>query len=318
MPIPSLKPCRPIEGISAVLLPFREDGAVDFPAFAQLVERTWSAGLTPAVNMDTGYSNLLTRDERAEILGLVNSLARGRRFVAGAFIEGEAGDPVRLYRRECNAIQCAGGLPILFPCSALKPLSGAQLVDVFRGVAGECDEFLGFELGEMFVPFGRIWDLETYQALLDLPQLKGAKHSSLSRELEWKRLAIRDARRPDFKVYTGNDLAIDLVMWGSDYLLGLSAFHVEAFAARDRLWAAGDARFHELNDWLQYLGMFAFRAPVPAYKHTCAQFLHLRGLIASPEPHPRSARRPDSDVAILEPIACRLDALVAAAKLPAA
>lgn len=318
MPIPSLKPCRPIEGISAVLLPFREDGAVDFTAFAQLVERTWSAGLTPAVNMDTGYSNLLTRDERAEILGLVNSLARGRRFVAGAFIEGEDGDPVRLYRRECNAIQCAGGLPILFPCSALKPLSGAQLVDVFRGVAGECDEFLGFELGEMFVPFGRIWDLDTYRALLDLPQLKGAKHSSLSRELEWERLAVRDARRPDFKVYTGNDLAIDLVMWGSDYLLGLSAFHVEAFAARDRLWAAGDARFHELNDWLQYLGMFAFRAPVPAYKHTCAQFLHLRGLIASPEPHPRSARRPDSDVAILEPIACRLDALVAAAKLPAA
>jgi dihydrodipicolinate synthase/N-acetylneuraminate lyase len=318
MPIPSLKPCRPIEGISAVLLPFREDGAVDFTAFAQLVERTWSAGLTPAVNMDTGYSNLLTRDERAEILGLVNSLARGRRFVAGAFIEGEAGDPVRLYRRECNAIQCAGGLPILFPCSALKPLSGAQLVDVFRGVAGECDEFLGFELGEMFVPFGRIWDLDTYRALLDLPQLKGAKHSSLSRELEWERLAVRDARRPDFKVYTGNDLAIDLVMWGSDYLLGLSAFHVEAFAARDRLWAAGDPRFHELNDWLQYLGMFAFRAPVPAYKHTCAQFLHLRGLIASPEPHPRSARRPDGDVAILEPIACRLDALVAAAKLPAA
>jgi dihydrodipicolinate synthase/N-acetylneuraminate lyase len=318
MPIPSLKPCRPIEGISAVLLPFREDGAVDFTAFAQLVERTWSAGLTPAVNMDTGYSNLLTRDERAEILGLVNSLARGRRFVAGAFIEGEDGDPVRLYRRECNAIQCAGGLPILFPCSALKPLSGAQLVDVFRGVAGECDEFLGFELGEMFVPFGRIWDLDTYRALLDLPQLKGAKHSSLSRELEWERLAVRDARRPDFKVYTGNDLAIDLVMWGSDYLLGLSAFHVEAFAARYRLWAAGDARFHELNDWLQYLGMFAFRAPVPAYKHTCAQFLHLRGLIASPEPHPRSARRPDSDVAILEPIACRLDALVAAAKLPAA
>ena len=318
MPIPSLKPCRPIEGISAVLLPFREDGAVDFTAFAQLVERTWSAGLTPAVNMDTGYSNLLTRDERAEILWLVNSLARGRRFVAGAFIEGEDGDPVRLYRRECNAIQCAGGLPILFPCSALKPLSRAQLVDVFRGVAGECDEFLGFELGEMFVPFGRIWDLDTYRALLDLPQLKGAKHSSLSRELEWERLAVRDARRPDFKVYTGNDLAIDLVMWGSDYLLGLSAFHVEAFAARDRLWAAGDPRFHELNDWLQYLGMFAFRAPVPAYKHTCAQFLHLRGLIASPEPHPRSARRPDSDVAILEPIACRLDALVAAAKLPAA
>lgn len=318
MQIPALKPRRPIEGISAVLLPFRADGTADFEAYARLVERTWAAGLTPAVNMDTGYTNLLSREARGEILGLVNSLACGRRFVAGAFIEGEDGDPVRLYRRECNAIYCAGGLPILFPCSALKPLSGPQLVDVFRGVAGECDEFLGFELGEMFVPFGRIWDLETYKALLDLPQLKGAKHSSLSRELEWERLAVRDARRPDYRVYTGNDLAIDLVMWGSDYLLGLSAFHPEAFAARDRLWAAGDARFHELNDWLQYLGMFAFRAPVPAYKHTCAQFLHLRGLIATPEPHTQSARRPDTDVSILEPIVRRLDELVAATKLPLA
>ena len=146
--------------------------------------------------------------------------------------------------------------------------------------------FLGFELGEMFVPFGRIWDLDTFRALMEVPQHVGAKHSSLSRSLEWQRIAARDAVRPDFRVYTGNDLAIDLVMWGSDYLLGLSAFHVEAFAARDRLWAEGDERFHELDDWLQYLGMFAFRSPVPAYKHTCAQFLRLRGIIGSDAPHP--------------------------------
>jgi dihydrodipicolinate synthase/N-acetylneuraminate lyase len=311
--IPPLRPRRAIEGISAVLLPFRADGRTDFDAYARLVERTWAAGLTPAVNMDTGYVNLLSRDERAEILGLVNSLARGRRFVAGAFIEGEDGDPVRHYRRECAAIECAGGTPILFPCTAVKSLTGPQLVGVFRAVAAECDEFLGFELGEMFVPFGRIWDLDTFRTLLEIPQLKGAKHSSLSRELEWQRLAVRDERRPDFRVYTGNDLAIDLVMWGSDYLLGLSAFHVEAFAARDRLWAAGDVRFHDLNDWLQYLGMFAFRAPVPAYKHTCAQFLKLRGLIASDAPHPQSPRRPDGDMAHLELIASRLEELTAGA-----
>lgn len=311
---PPLKPRRRIEGISAVLLPFRPNGAIDFDAYARLVERTWAAGLTPAVNMDTGYTNLLSTAERAEILGLVNSLSRGRRFVAGAFIQGQTGDPIRLYRTEANTIQCAGGIPILFPCSAVKSLTGPQLVEVFRAVAAECEEFLGFELGEMFVPFGRIWDLETFQALLEIPQLKGAKHSSLSRELEWQRLAVRDAQRPEFKVYTGNDLAIDLVMWGSDYLLGLSAFHVEAFAARDRLWEQGDARFHELNDWLQYLGMLAFRAPVPAYKHTCAQFLHARGLIASPEPHPQNARRPETDLPLLSQIATRLDELVQASR----
>ena len=60
----------------------------------------------------------------------------------------------------------------------------------------------------------------------------------------------------------------DLVVHGVDYLLGLSTFDPEAFAARDAAWAGGDeARFWELNDLLQYLGQFAFRAPVPAYRH---------------------------------------------------
>jgi dihydrodipicolinate synthase/N-acetylneuraminate lyase len=170
-------------------------------------------------------------------------------------------------------------------------------------------QFLGFELGTMFVPFGRIWDLDTFRALLDIPQLVGAKHSSLSRDLEWQRLTVRDAVRPEFRVYTGNDLAIDLIQWGSDYLLGLSAFQVEAFAARDRAWASGDGRFFELNDWLQYLGMIAFRAPVPAYKHTCAQFLKLRGVIPCDAPHPRGARRLDSDLPLLADIAARLESL---------
>ncbi len=314
MKTPRLVRNRAIEGISAILLPFGRDGAIDFDAFSHLVERTWVSGLTPAVNMDTGYANLLSSSQRREILGLVGSLARGRRFVAGAFIEGEDGDASRLYRRECSAIACSGGIPILFPCSSTRPLTGAQLVDLFRSVATECDEFLGFELGEMFVPFGRIWDIETYRALLSIPQLTGAKHSSLSREREWDRLAVRDQERPDFRVYTGNDLAIDLVMWGSDYLLGLSTFHVDAFGVRDRLWVGDDGRFYELNDWLQYLGMLAFRAPVPAYKHSCAQFLYLRGLIASPDPHPGNPRRPDSDLALLEPILRRLDELVAQAR----
>ena len=313
MNLPPVRPGRRIEGISAVLLPFRKDGTADLEAYGRLIERTWAAGLTPAVNMDTGYANLLAPEERRDILGMVGSMARGRRFVAGAYIEGFDGDPAMLYRRECSAIACNGGIPILFPASATGDLPGPGLVELFRGVASEVEEFLGFELGRMFVPFGRIWDIETYRALLAIPQLKGAKHSSLSRQLEWERLAVRDSERPGFKVYTGNDLAIDMVQWGSDYLLGLSAFHPEAFAIRDRMWEAGDARFHELNDWLQHLGMLAFRAPVPAYKHSCAQFLHLRGLILSPEPHVRNPRRPETDLALLEPALRRLDELVAAA-----
>src|SRR6185295_9973154 len=105
-------------------------------------------------------------------------------------------------------------------------------------------------------------------------------------------LRLRDQERPDFLVLTGNDLAIDMVMYGSDYLLGLSTFAPDLFAQRDALWASGDPAFYELNDKLQYLGHFAFRDPVPAYKHNAAQFLKLRGWIACDATHPRSAARP--------------------------
>ena len=60
-------------------------------------------------------------------------------------------------------------------------------------------------------------------------------------------------------VLTGNDLAIDMVVYGSDYLLGLAAFAPDLFAARDRLWAAGDPGFWELND-----APAAPRAPSPS------------------------------------------------------
>jgi hypothetical protein len=134
----------------------------------------------------------------------------------------------------------------------------------------------------------------------------GAKHSSLNRRLEWQRLRLRDAIRPDFLVLTGNDLAIDMVMYGSDYLLGLSTFAPEEFARRDAMWERADSNFYELNDLLQYLGFLAFRAPVPAYKHNAAQFLKLRGWIQTSLTYPGSAQRPESDVAILEEILARL------------
>jgi dihydrodipicolinate synthase/N-acetylneuraminate lyase len=164
-----------------------------------------------------------------------------------------------------------------------------------------------FELGEMFVPYGRIYSLEAFAELMMLPGVAGLKHSSLERGLEWARLALRDQRRPDFRLYTGNDLAIDMVAWGSDYLLGLAAFHPEAFAARDRLWAAGDARFFALNDALQALGAFAFRAPVPGYRHDAAMFLALRGLIDDDEPPARAVRRPGADRDVLAGLLDRIE-----------
>jgi dihydrodipicolinate synthase/N-acetylneuraminate lyase len=306
-----IRPGRKIEGISAVLLPFEETGQIDFAGFCENVKRTFDAGLAPAINMDTGYTNLLSAGERRDLLAAARDVARGKRFVAGAFVEGMTGDLMGLYQNEIAEIHRAGGTPILFQCSQFKAMSRPELVNFHKGLAASCPTLLCFELGEMFAPFGQIYDLPTVRELMQIPQITGIKHSSLSRELEWQRLALRDEVRPEFKIYTGNDLAIDMVMYSSDYLLGLSAFAPEAFAARDALWAAADTRFYELNDVLQYLGTFAFRPPVPAYKHSAAQFLKIRGRIKCDVPHPKAQKRPSSDVEILRNISERLDNLVA-------
>ncbi len=309
-PLELLRPRRKPVGMSAILLPFENDGGVDWGGLRAHVARTTEAGLTPAVNMDTVYGNLLDEATKCRVLDETRRVLGGDSFVAGAFVADRPGDACNLdtYRREIDRIQERGGLPILFQSYGLV----SQPLDAYRALSRDCPRFLAFELGKAFAPFGAIYDLETYTGLLEIPACIGAKHSSLNRILEWQRLSLRDLRRPDFMVLTGNDLAIDMTMYGSDYLLGLSTFAPDAFARRDALWEAGDPRFYELNDLLQYLGFFAFRPPVPAYKHNAAQFLKLRGHIKCDCTHPKSPQRPTGDGEVLRDIAARLDALLEA------
>ncbi len=307
-----IRPGRTIDGISAVLLPWTAGGTeIDWAGFESHLTRTLAAGLTPAVNMDTGYVQLLDEAQRSEVLRRTTSLVGGGRFIAGAWVGDEPGAPFALdaYRTELDAIAGAGGTPIVFPSFGL---TSSDVVESHAQLAKGVDTFLAFELSPVFTPAGRIYDLDTFAGLLDIPTCVGAKHSSLSRQAEWDRLALRDERRPDFRLYTGNDLAIDMVMYGSDYLLGLSSFAPDAFARRDALWAAADPGFYELNDKLQHLGALTFRAPVPAYKHSAAQFLTIRGWLDGDDTPPAAPRRPASDVALLEGIAAGLGLLAGA------
>ncbi|MCY3833611.1 MAG: dihydrodipicolinate synthase family protein [Chloroflexi bacterium] len=310
-PTAMIRPHRRITGISAILLPFHENGEIDWPGLANHVRRTAEAGLTPAVNMDTGYANLISEDERQKVLRATRCALAGGEFVAGAFVADKPGDPfdAEAYFRQVEDIQSQGGRPIIFQSYGLTRQAGADIVRAYETLGRKTDAFIAFELGAMFAPFGAIYDLETYAGLLGVSACVGAKHSSLSRQLEWERIALRDALRPDFKVFTGNDLAIDMVIYGSDYLLGLSTFAPDLFARRDAMWLAGDPGFYELNDLLQYLGFLAFRPPVPAYKHSAAQFLKLRGWINSNRTHRDSPSRPASDVPILRDIAARMGVL---------
>jgi dihydrodipicolinate synthase/N-acetylneuraminate lyase len=311
MHIPSIIPNRKIAGYSAILLPFTSRGTVDWDAYCAHVARTAEAGLTPAVNMDTGYANLIDEKTREEVLRYTRDTLSGADFTAGAFVSSQpnASFDAAAYHRQIELIQAYGGIPTIFQSFGLTNLPSDQLIAAYTSFGQIAPRFIAFELGTMFAPFGKIYDLETYKGLLGIKECIGAKHSSLSRQLEWDRLTLRDKIRPDFKVFTGNDLAIDMVMYGSDYLLGISTFAPDYFAVRDKYWLEGDPRFYELNDILQYLGFFAFRNPVPAYKHTAAQFLKLRGWLQCDDTHPQSPLRPETDIPILQNILTQLESL---------
>jgi dihydrodipicolinate synthase/N-acetylneuraminate lyase len=303
---------RKVQGIAAALLPFEADGRIAVSAFQEHLRATHRAGLMNAVNMDTGYVNYLSEAEKGDVLRWTReALGKDVPFVAGAYIEGQAGEMVGLYRKQMDGIIAHGGIPILFQTSRLRGKSSAEKAAAYRDACRGYAHVLAFELGPVFAPNGEIFDEETFRRLLDIPEIKGIKHSSLDRLIELERLELRDAQRPAFRIFSGNDLGINMIEYGSDYLLGLATFAPEKFAERDRLWEAGDPAYFALSDALQYLGNVAFRAPIPAYKHSAAVFLHLTARIPTGLPHPRSPKRPAWEREILRDCARRLGYAVA-------
>ena len=301
------QPGRKVQGIAAALLPYEADGRIAVEAFQNHLRATRRAGLMNAVNMDTGYVNYLSEAEKLDVLRWTReALGKDAQFVGGAYIEGQPGDIVELYRKQMDVIVAQGGIPILLQTSRLHGKSSAEKAAAYEAVCRGYPHVLAFELGPMFAPNGEIFDEETFRRVMDIPEIKGMKHSSLDRLIELERLALRDAHRPDFRIYTGNDLGIDMIEYGSDYLLGLATFAPEKFAERDRLWETGDPTYYALSDALQYLGNVAFREPVPAYKHSATVFLHLVGRIPSDLIHPRNPKRPPWEAEMLGDCALRL------------
>jgi dihydrodipicolinate synthase/N-acetylneuraminate lyase len=298
---------RKVQGIAAALLPFESDGRIAVEAFQHHLVATQRAGLMNAVNMDTGYVNYLNGAEKQSVLRWTReALGEGAAFVAGAYVEDQSGDVISLYRREMERIAEFGGIPIVFQTARLHGKSSEEKAAVYGEICRGFPRVLAFELGPMFAPNGEIFDEETVRRLMDIPELAGMKHSSLDPTVELGRLALRDAHRPEFPIYTGNDLGINMIEYGSDYLLGLATFAPEKFAERDKLWEAGDPRYYASSDALQYLGNLAFREPIPAYKHSAAVFLHLTGRVPTDLTHPRNPKRPPWEREILQDCARRL------------
>jgi hypothetical protein len=115
--------------------------------------------------MDTGYSNLIDEATRERALAETHALAAGRRYVAGAFIADSAGDAFDLerYAAQLALIEKYGGTLVVMQSYGLAHQSPSAIMENYRQLAKVCKEFIAFELGQIFAPFGAIYDLDTYE-----------------------------------------------------------------------------------------------------------------------------------------------------------
>ena len=136
---------RKVNGIAAALLPFASDGSVAVAAFQEHLVATHRAGLMNAVNMDTGYVNFLSEAEKIGVLEWTRAaLGKDAPFVAGAYIEGQTGGVVELYRRQMDAIVRFGGTPILFQTAQLHGKSAKETAAVYQEVCRGYSGVLAF------------------------------------------------------------------------------------------------------------------------------------------------------------------------------
>jgi hypothetical protein len=162
-----IRPRRKVQGIAAALLPFETDGRIAGEAFRQHLKATHRAGLMNAVNMDTGYVNYLTDDKKKLVLGWTReALGANVPFVAGAYIEGQEGNVVSLYRRQMDQIAEFGGIPIIFQTARAHAMSAREKVNMYRDAARGFPAVLAFELSPVFAPNGEMFDADTVRGLM--------------------------------------------------------------------------------------------------------------------------------------------------------
>jgi hypothetical protein len=308
-----LTPSRTIDGAAALPVWVGASGRLDLAGLADRLQETFAAGLTPAVNLFGGSVDRLGREQRIDVLTTAAGVARGRRFIAGTVPTEEAAPLAARYGRAVDAVVRQGGTPLLLPIRELSALDGDALAHLWRQATAGHRGVLLIEMAPAFDAPAPLYAADVVTRILDIASLGGLVHASLDRGAEWGRIEARDVARPDFRIYSGLGRALDMVTYGSDYLLATAGGAPEAFAARDRAWRQGAAIGFELNDALQALGTLLYRAPIDGARHGALQWLQARGAIGHAAPLPGLTLRPDSDVALYREIHTRLEALLASA-----
>jgi hypothetical protein len=124
----------------------------------------------------------------------------------------------------------------------------------------------------------------TYEGLLASHNVP-AKHSSLNRQLEWERSPCANRLRPDFKIYTGNDLP-SIWSYMAPTTCSPGYFALDYFALRDAIGLKATCASTSSIDVLQYSDSLPSAYPTAAYKHLRLNFCCAAGF--PDNTHPQS------------------------------
>ncbi|MFO1049020.1 MAG: dihydrodipicolinate synthase family protein [Geminicoccaceae bacterium] len=220
--------------LPALVTPFDAGGAIDFTAFAKLLETLRAAGVNGWVPCgSSGEYNFMSDEERESVLRFVKDFARpGESLIAGTNAPHTKG----VIRNTARAKELGYDTVLLATPFYTKP-TDAELVKHFQTVLDAVD--VNLVLYSYPAKDGIEISLDVLDALADHPRVIGIKESSgvLQRAVS---IATRYQGRIQL-VSGSDDIALDFMLWGADsWICGPANCMAKAVCDLDRTWRAGD------------------------------------------------------------------------------
>jgi 4-hydroxy-tetrahydrodipicolinate synthase len=275
--------------IPAVIVPMRQDYAIDFEAFRRYLEWVVSQGpVGLAVNVDTGEGPYLTPEERSEVIRTAREVAAGRCFV----VAGVGGPSTLNAIHNARAARDAGADALLvFPTAAFlnDPLDGRIMVEYHKAIGDASGlPLIVFQLGPVFG--GVNYPPDALAETLRIPQIIGLKDASFdAQRFVMTRDVIRQADHP-ITLLTGNDnfLLESFLLGAEGGLLGYGAVGVGLLV--DMLNAVASHEFDRaaaMQGRVQGFCDYIYGRPIGDYRARCKVALVPMGLLTPEQTYVR-------------------------------
>jgi hypothetical protein len=288
------------------------EGQADQEAAEVQLNNCIAAETNPVPTADTWWTFQLTPDERAEAIEFcARKLSRDSSNLI--LIPGITGNCQADYRRAiADALHHSDRVhPMVMTSPWLAGLKGKEKIAAYGSFEIPKKRAIAHELTEHFVAFGGTFDFDEFVGIAKLDAYWGCKLSELYGHGYQQRLAVIEELGLKFEMLNGGDWNLRHCFTlgtkrNAGYLLGAAAIDPVLFGLLADTWESGDKkhRFDHVLNGLQFLSDLLFAPLHPShvavvkhrgnpgyvgiYRSGLAYWLYIRGVIRSPELHPKA------------------------------